>query len=238
MTFAPLTDDHGADLLTWYRAAFPARTSAPPEKAQASTAPEAASGVKWHESSVRYDRASSLWKTHRSLWEEDLPWSSVTLPKWGSMRDGVCWERMMSELPTGATDAGLWRTPAAREPGVSAERLIPIEGGIPGGMNRHFDKHTGRMAQIGLMQQVMLRQKWPTPTVNDSKNSTLPPSQINHDNIPGALIRNGEAPGGQLNPTWVEWLMGWPLGWTDLKPLETDKFREWQQQHSGFCQIP
>ena len=22
---------------------------------------------------------------------------------------------------------------------------------------------------------------------------------------------------GQLNPTWVEWLMGYPLGWTDLK---------------------
>ena len=23
--------------------------------------------------------------------------------------------------------------------------------------------------------------------------------------------------GGQLNPTWVEWLMGYPLGYTDLK---------------------
>jgi hypothetical protein len=27
--------------------------------------------------------------------------------------------------------------------------------------------------------------------------------------------------GGQLNPTWVEWLMGFPLGWTDLEHLET-----------------
>jgi len=26
---------------------------------------------------------------------------------------------------------------------------------------------------------------------------------------------------GQLNPTWVEWLMGYPLGWTDLNQLET-----------------
>jgi hypothetical protein len=26
---------------------------------------------------------------------------------------------------------------------------------------------------------------------------------------------------GQLNPTWVEWLMGFPLGWTDLEGLET-----------------
>jgi len=27
--------------------------------------------------------------------------------------------------------------------------------------------------------------------------------------------------GGPLNPTWVEWLMGFPLGWTDLEDSET-----------------
>jgi len=27
--------------------------------------------------------------------------------------------------------------------------------------------------------------------------------------------------GGKLNPTWVEWLMGFPTGWTDLKDSET-----------------
>jgi hypothetical protein len=37
---------------------------------------------------------------------------------------------------------------------------------------------------------------------------------------------------GTLNPTWTEWLMGWPLGWTDLKPLEMDKYLEWLWQHS------
>ena len=40
--------------------------------------------------------------------------------------------------------------------------------------------------------------------------------------------------GGQLNPTWVEWLMGWPLGWTDLKPLGMDKFQAWQRSHGGY----
>ena len=72
---------------------------------------------------------------------------------------------------------------------------------------------------------------YPTPTVNDSKNSTLPPSQVNHDNLPGALLRSGEKPGGQLNPTWVEWLMGWHSGWTDLKPLEMDRCRNVRQRH-------
>ena len=26
---------------------------------------------------------------------------------------------------------------------------------------------------------------------------------------------------GKLNPTWVEWLMGFPIGWTDLGASET-----------------
>ena len=38
----------------------------------------------------------------------------------------------------------------------------------------------------------------------------------------------------RLNPNWVEWLMGWPIGHTDLKPLATARYQEWQQQH-GSC---
>ena len=26
---------------------------------------------------------------------------------------------------------------------------------------------------------------------------------------------------GRLNPTWVEWLQGFPMGWTDVRPSET-----------------
>ena len=40
--------------------------------------------------------------------------------------------------------------------------------------------------------------------------------------------------GGRLSPMWVEWLMGWPLGWTDLKPLEMDRCHYALQQH-GAC---
>jgi hypothetical protein len=34
-----------------------------------------------------------------------------------------------------------------------------------------------------------------------------------------------------LNPRFVEWLMGFPIGWTALAPLETQSFRRWQQRH-------
>ena len=38
--------------------------------------------------------------------------------------------------------------------------------------------------------------------------------------------------GGPLNPAWVEWLTGWPIGHTASEPLGTAKFRSWlQSQH-------
>lgn len=38
--------------------------------------------------------------------------------------------------------------------------------------------------------------------------------------------------GGALNPEWVEWLMGWKIGWTDLNVSATDKSHFAPQQQS------
>ncbi len=40
--------------------------------------------------------------------------------------------------------------------------------------------------------------------------------------------------GGRLNPEWVEWLMGWPVGWTGSGSLGTGKFQSWLRSHSRF----
>lgn len=40
--------------------------------------------------------------------------------------------------------------------------------------------------------------------------------------------------GGTPHPEYLEWMMGWPTGWTALEPLETDKFQEWLDLH-GAC---
>ena len=60
---------------------------------------------------------------------------------------------------------------------------------------------------------------YPTPTCNDAKNNN-PPSQRkangrNSDSLPVPVWGNVAA-GGSLNPPWVEWLMGFPIGWTDI----------------------
>jgi hypothetical protein len=66
----------------------------------------------------------------------------------------------------------------------------------------------GRSSNLGLAGTVML----PTPNTVDAKGGT----------------RKGEGQvqlchlvGGSLNPAWVEWLMGFPIGWTDCEPSET-----------------
>ena len=55
---------------------------------------------------------------------------------------------------------------------------------------------------------------YPTPTTQDAKNATLPQSQIKRDSVLGQLLRDGNR--GQLNPDWVEWLMGFSPGWTEI----------------------
>ena len=57
----------------------------------------------------------------------------------------------------------------------------------------------------------------PTPTVNDAGNSTLPPSQRGRNSLPGQMLRDDSVPTGpgtHLNPSFVEEMMGFPVGWT------------------------
>jgi site-specific DNA-cytosine methylase len=36
------------------------------------------------------------------------------------------------------------------------------------------------------------------------------------------------------HPTHSEIRLGWPAGWSDFAPLETDKFQAWRRLHGGF----
>ena len=37
------------------------------------------------------------------------------------------------------------------------------------------------------------------------------------------------------HPNFAEQAMGWPITWTELRPLETDKFQQWQRAHGISC---
>ena len=224
MTCERLMDDRGAVLLMSFVAGSRARTSAPQETATALTASAPASGAKWPESSVRYDLATSSWKTAHCLWEEDLPWSSVTLPTWGMTRSGFVYRHPTSERPISGIGAGLWQTIVADD---SADRA-------KGNYNR---KGVSATSGDGLATAVAQR-TWPTATATASKGwSPNHNRAMTDDRLDYSVERESFQPGQQtppmrLNPEWVEWLMGWPIGHTGLKPLATGRYQEWLRQHS------
>ena len=67
---------------------------------------------------------------------------------------------------------------------------------------------------------------FPTPTCQEAEGGIV--KNVEEHN--GSFSRKNKAGEvGQLNPDWVEWLMGWPVGWTDLKPMSIEAFNEWME---------
>lgn len=297
-TSQPSMADHGAELLTWFLAAFPARTSAQQERAPESPGREVGFGLTWPASSAKFDRASSSWKIHPCLFPEDLIECSVTLPKWGSMRNGELSERTMPARLTSGTGSGSWATPMAQmangEPEAFLERkrrsvargnkmgvsltdlnmqvkaaargMWPTPNVPNGGRSVKHVKdwrgksayHNGKKVQVGLEAAIKMfptprsedsqcagghrgkddtlygmvcrpkeAKNWPTPNASDGTGGgeRKEPNGQNHlrDAVKSAEV------GGSLNPTWVCWLMGWPLGWTSMAPMAPETWAAWQR---------
>ena len=58
---------------------------------------------------------------------------------------------------------------------------------------------------------------WPTPQARDYKGPSGRAHNGMVDDLPSAVGEQIPSIGGRLNPMWVEWLMGFPEGWTDLE---------------------
>ena len=107
MTFAPLTDARGKELLTLYLAVFPAKTSVPQDTVQASPAVDQDSGLKWQGLLGKYDHATHSWKTAQCSLLADLEQSLEIWPRWGSMRDGVSYQQQTLVRHTSENESGL-----------------------------------------------------------------------------------------------------------------------------------
>ena len=240
MTYKPLTDNLGAAVLTWYLGDSPVKTSAPQEKGLESTESEAGCGEKWHASFTKYDPGMRLWKTHQCSLLGDLEPFSETWPQWGLMRGGECWEQQTLEQTIRGTGSGL-------SPNGLDSFHTPNTNGLDGGSNSRRAlrkkmqswptpcatdyKGSGQTGQLRdrldyAAERGATKSKtynWPTPRTKGMCGGTGSWELLKKNTTIEEARQMGAGNGGQLNPTWVEWLMGWPRGWTDLKPSETDK---------------
>jgi hypothetical protein len=216
MTYKPLTESLGQELLTLFREDFHAKTSALQEMETDLMESDQECGEKWHGLLARYDPDSHLWRTVQCSLLEGLNESLQTLPQWGMTVGGELYL-----LPT------LVQNTEENEFGLS---LVPTPTSSTGVANHNSPttlagkRYTMNLA--GFVQLNPIRQMWGTPKAQDSRHALRDRGKGNlGEQVSG--LHNG----GKLNPTWTEWLMGWPLEWTDLKPLVTDKFHCAPQQH-------
>ena len=251
LTCAPLTADRGEALLTWFRAGFHAPTYPLPETKPGLTETKAACGSTWPESLARLDRPSHSWKTRQHLLFSEECESLPTLPRWGMTVGGELWALTMPALRTNESVSGFahnFPTPCSGmhglDGGSNSRKTAKERGTWPTPTKNGWRAegsilqlwklvNSGKIAEAEAEAEAMaggsLRPKriFPTPTLCGNYNRK------------GASPTSGDGlatvVGGALNPEWVEWLMGWPIGWTALDALETVRFQEWLNSHGKPC---
>ena len=188
-------------------------------------------GLSSTESFARFNPDGSLSKMCQGLGQLTLDGSfeeySGTFPKQGLMRSGWLYPLPMLERPTSESESSLWPTVTAQDaandaandaaPSQWKRNSAPLNVAVKWPTPRATDSHgAGKHGQGG--PDLRTAVKWPTPTKADGERGSLMYQGNHNPTLKGAA-------GGQLNPTWVEWLMGFPLGWTDLEAWATPSSR-------------
>ncbi len=176
---------------------------------------------------AEFDPHSSCWRTRQGcLLEGTSDPFTENWPKAGTMLDGAAYLQPKLELPISVIGGG------ALPFGVPTPAAIDAIGGT---INRSASPNAAVRPSLARMATGNL---WPTPTALDGKGSgtdnSTPRDRLDYAAERGVTKTNQypePSAGGMLNPRWVEWLMGWPIGWTSLEPLEMDRFLQWLSQH-------
>ncbi len=135
------------------------------------------------------------------------------------------------------TAVRLWATPCAQMANGEPEAFLERKRrSVARGNNMGIS-----LTDLNMQVKAAEKGMWPTPNVPNGGRSTKhvtdwrgKSAYHNGKKVQVGLesaVKASEENGGSLNPAWVEWLMGWPLGWTDCAVSATAKFREWCRSH-------
>ena len=213
--------------LTLFAADFPVSHSQPQADAAAQPTTDG-SGLNTSESFAELSPDGYWLKTYRGsyqyLMDGSLQEYSVTWPKAGTMRNGICYRQQPLAPRTSGTDSSLWPTPNTYEDRAEQYTLQTSLRHYLEGRQIHLSQAVklwptprtsdgngaGKHGTGGIDLRTAVR-LYPTPTVQDAQNNGGPSQSLRNTPPLNAVV------GGKLNPTWVAWLMGFPLEWLNLQ---------------------
>ncbi len=197
-------------------------------------------GLGYDKPLANYDPSTQFWRMSEGIFPSGERPSLPTLPPSGMTRSGALFQQPAWEPITGATASSSLLTPTANEHKFRLQgdsqashclEAMARRGELamwPTPTTQEVEHPDAQLTETGrrkskdgttshslnLADAVKM---WPTPTADEAKNAYSTTSQFNN-----LRTQVGASPQtGKLNPTWVEWLMGFPTGWTDLKDSET-----------------
>ena len=134
-----------------------------------------------------FDRDTHCWRTVQGTLVSDLDRFSAIWPRSGMTRNGIAYQRQPSAHRTYAIEC--------------LSSLHDVIWSTP--TVKVIEHDWQKLCQIGndIARIDNMGNRWSAGLANEVR------------------FRNGDptTPHGKLNPQWVEWLMGFPIGWTDLE---------------------
>lgn len=210
MIYEPLTLRLGADTSTSSAGVSHAKASARQVSASGSPTHVRVLFSKCFMRLMSYGLDLCLRKTRRYYVPTVSAPYSKHLTAWGMMHNGVCWELGTSARITTGNECGL---------------LLPTPTGAGNETSPSMQKWKGHRQLMDALKREVI----PTPT-----------AQLYGSNHGGAAGRKGkkrqslESLTGGVFLALREWMMGVPIGWTALEPLEICRYRQWLRSHGKF----
>jgi len=251
LTLPPSTLSRGADAFIASLPEIPANPTASRANRPAQTT-SGFSSIKWCASSMSAGLSVSSEKTSRGTLLGSSPLSSRHWSDWATALRLEYSVRPKPGIATGESDLSSWQTPMASDDGQKAtlashqlmlcnqvrfwttaclSSLLLDRGIFEGGLRLLNSDQTSPPYLEGGETSM-----WPSPMA-----SVVDVDSMERMRTPG-YVRKAQKEDGQpylaqvsgvLNPGFVEWLMRWPIGWTDFGCSETGSTL-WRQRMRGY----
>lgn len=208
------------------------------------------------ESFARLNRDGCFLRTSQIFSEKDSIPFSGSFPTAGMMLHGQLYRLPHVEQVTSGEDSGFWPTPTVQDAENNGGIAQHLRNTLAINAVIMYPEHlipvvlNDKIARIGFylwaidkyasgMTATQIRKSVPADAImlQSVYHQAQQKTELNTRNLIQSCMDAEILVTGKTNPEFVEWLMGWPLGWTESDPLEMDRFLLWQQQRLKSLKI-